>query len=322
MKNLEMNQGLFEDGSTIHFGGEDGEQFDFLAGFDDEGTSAGTAEADTTAEAEDTGDGFSDPETEEAGTDDGVAPTTEQDAAEVPADPEKYTFIAKIDHKDQEVTVAKEDLPTMYQKAQNMDRANQRANTARQEADQYKKNLDRIAATARTLNFQGETPEEVIQAMLDSVTESARNAKVSSMVNAGTAKDVAEFIVDQQMKPQEPVEVPASVSEGTQSDVPTPEQFNQDLQMLLARRPELRQQTHFPDEVLQAYAQGEDLTVAYLDYESRKSAAEKAELENQNRIFKQNQESANKAPVRGVSGSGTTGAKEDPWLAGFDDESW
>ena len=322
MDNFEINKSLFEDGSTIQFGGEGGEEFDFLAGFDDDGADAGTATADTTAEAEDMGDDFATPDSEETGAEEGAAPTTEQGAAEGQEEPETYTFIAKIDHKDQEVTVAKQDLPTMYQKAQNMDRANQRATTARQEADQYKRNLDRIAATARTLDFQGETTEEVIQAMLDSVTESARSARVNSMVSAGTAKDVAEYIVGQQMKPQEPVEAPASASEGAQSGIPTPEQFNQDLQLLLARRPELRDQTHFPDEVLQAYAQGENLTVAYLDYESRKAAAEKAELENQNRIYKQNQESASKAPVRGVAGSGASAAREDQWLAGFDDEYW
>ena len=321
MKDFEINKSLFEDSSTIDFGGDDGNEFDFLAGFDDEGTETGTATADTTAEAGD-GDGFADPQTEEAGADEGAAPTTEQGAAEAGADTDKYTFIAKIDHKDQEVTVSKDDLPTMYQKAQNMDRANQRATVARQEADHHKQNLERIAATARNLNFEGETSEEVIQAMLNSLTESARSAKVSSMVSAGTNKEVAEFIVDQQMKPQEPVQAPASVSAEGKNATPTPEQFNQDLQMLLARRPELRNQTHFPEEVLQAYAQGEDLTVAYLDYESRKATAEKAALESQNRIYKQNQESASKAPVKGVSGSGTTGAKEDPWLAGFDDADW
>ena len=62
--------------------------------------------------------------------------------------------------------------------------------------------------------------------------------------------------------------------------------------------------------------------ITYLDYESKQSAAEKQALEKQNRIFRQNQESANRAPVKGVSGSGGISSKEDPWLAGFDDPYW
>ena len=201
--------------------------------------------------------------------------------------------------------------------------------------------MEEIASMARALGFDGETPEATIRAMMSGVTNSTREQRVEALVNDGTAKEVAEFIVDQQMKPvpaaqtHEPEaeeqhqddepdiqdDAAGDVDDGSQP--PSPEQFNLDLQKLLARRPGILESGKpFPEEVLTAYMKGENLTVAYLDYESKQSAAEKQELEKQNRIFRQNQESAQRAPVKGVSGSGGITSKEDPWLAGIDDTDW
>lgn len=95
------------------------------------------------------------------------------------------------------------------------------------------------------------------------------------------------------------------------------------MQALLKRRPELVSKTDkFPEEVLQAYIGGENLTVAYLDYEAKQAAAEKKALEEANRVLQRNQESARRAPVKGVASSGGTGGKEDPMLAGFDETYW
>ena len=301
----DIEQKAFEDESTIHFGG-DGEEIDFFAGFDDD---AGTQ----------------------------AAPTTEQQSAE----PEKLTFKAKIDHQEQDVSIEADELPTIYQKAQNMDRAVQRANKAQQDMEQYRNSMEEIASMARALGFNGDTPEAAIRAMMTGVTSSTREQRVEALVNDGTAKEVAEFIVDQQMKPVPVVQThEPEVEEGQQqeepdiqdeaagdvddgSQPPSPEQFNLDLQKLLARRPGILESGKpFPEEVLSAYMKGENLTVAYLDYESKQSAAERQELEKQNRIFRQNQESAQRAPVKGVSGSGGITSKEDPWLAGIDDTYW
>lgn len=330
----EIEQQAFEDESTIHFGG-DGEEIDFFAGFDDD---AGAQVAPTTeqqsAEPEDSS------EAEESAAQDGdgtEAPTTEQQSAE----PEKLTFKAKIDHQEQDVSIEADELPTIYQKAQNMDRAVQRANKAQQEMEQYRNNMEEIASMARALGFNGDTPEAAIRAMMTGVTSSTREQRVEALVNDGTAKEVAEFIVDQQMKPvpapqthdpeteEQKQDNEPDIQDEAEGDVddanqpPTPEQFNMDLQKLLALRPGvLESGAPFPEEVLQAYMAGENLTVAYLDYESKQSAAERQELEKQNRIFRQNQESAQRAPVKGVSGSGGITSKEDPWLAGIDDTYW
>lgn len=323
MSKNEFDSSLFEDSSTVHFEDDGGAEFDFLAGFDDEVTDAGEAGADTTAEPAETVEGTGD-EADTEGFDEGgeEAPTTEQTETQTEASPTKLTFRVKIDHQDQDVSVDESELPGLYQKAANMDRANQRANEAKQEAAQHKEYIDRIAQAARVLDFQGETSEDVIQAMLDGITASARDAKVQSMMDAGTAKEVAEFIVNQQMQAEPARPAQAEQPPAETGGAPTPEQFSKDLQSLLTRRPELRDLKEFPEEVLSAYAQGENLTVAYLDYESRRNASERNAFENQNKILKQNQESANKAPVRGVAGSGANTAKEDPWLQGFDDEYW
>lgn len=330
----DIEQKAFEDESTIHFGG-DGEEIDFFAGFDDDaGTQAAPTTEQQSAEPEDSG------EAEESAAQDGdgeEAPTTEQQSAE----PEKLTFKAKIDHQEQDVSIEADELPTIYQKAQNMDRAVQRANKAQQDMEQYQNSMEEIASMARALGFNGETPEAAIRAMMTGVTSSTREQRVEALVNDGTAKEVAEFIVDQQMKPvpvvqthepevedgqqqEEPDiqdEAAGDVDDGSQP--PSPEQFNLDLQKLLARRPGILESGKpFPEEVLSAYMKGENLTVAYLDYESKQSAAERQELEKQNRIFRQNQESAQRAPVKGVSGSGGITSKEDPWLAGIDDTYW
>ena len=74
---------------------------------------------------------------------------------------------------------------------------------------------------------------------------------------------------------------------------------------------------------MRAYADGADLLSAYSAY--RVQASEKAakSIKKENQILKQNAASAAKAPVKGVSGGGSTNQKkEDPFLKGFDSDNW
>ena len=321
---MEFDSKLIQDESAIDFGG-DGTEFDFTAGFDDvpehsnDDTSPTTDEAVETQDSDVVTNGDNADETDET-------PTTESDPSEESDNP--LTFKVKIDHQEQDITLSPDDLPTMYQKAANMDRANQRAEAARQEADRYKDFVAGWADVAKTLGFEGSSPEETIQAMLSGVTESAVSSKVNQLVEGGTAQEVAEYVVKQQLGLDKlPTLESAAPEESSAAEVddgpPSPEQFSRDLQVLLEKRPDLGASGEpFPDEVLQAYMQGENLTVAYLDYEAKHTAAEREVLEKQNRIYKQNQESAARAPVKGVQGSGATGGKEDFWTAGFDDPTW
>ena len=76
--------------------------------------------------------------------------------------------------------------------------------------------------------------------------------------------------------------------------------------------------TEMPEEVVQATQQGVDLLTAYAVYRSRNTAKAAASLKKENEVLKQNAASAAKAPVRGVTGGGSTAQKEDPWLKAFD----
>ena len=323
---MEFDEKLFQEESAIDLGG-DGAEFDIFAGFDDEpetsdGSAAPTTEQDAGGASEEaTGAEGQTPEAQPASD---PAPITEQTEAS------PLTFKAKIDHEEQDITLNPEDLPTIYQKATNMDRAVQRAEEAKQESDRYRNYVTGLADVAQKLGFEGDTPEARLDAMLSGVADGAISARVSQLVQGGTAQEVAEYVVKQQIGIGDlPTLGTTAADDGQTAEAegtagpPSPEQFSQDLQNLLARRPDLGANGEpFPDEVIQAYMRGEDLTVAYLDYEAKHTAAEREELEKQNRIYKQNQESAARAPVKGVKGSGSTGGQEDIWTAGFADPTW
>jgi hypothetical protein len=310
---------------------------DLFAGFDDTApVTETTGEAEEAAESsgeesEETQVPFSQDTTrdEEPAAETEATPTTEQQPQ--PDEAGDLTFNAKINHQEQSVTLRRDELPTIYQKAQNMDRAVQRANEAKEELGRYKAMVDQAMGLAKVMNFSGETPEATIEAMVNGISETARNSQVSAMVEAGTAQEVAEYIVDQRMKDaRESVaetEVPASSAETETAEPmapPTTEQFSADLQTLFQKRPELRStQTPFPDQVLKAYMNGENLTAAYLEYEARQNAQELETLRKQNQVYQQNEAAAQKAPIKkGVSASGGTQQQEDPMLVGFDDPYW
>ena len=335
--NSEFDQAMFEDNSTVQLGGY-GDQ-ELFAGFDDEeqasvsdANAEDTTDAETAenAETQDSGTDGAEESANGAPEDQEEAPTTEQ-----PSAPEKLSFKAKIDHKEQDVSIVPEDLPVIYQKSVNMDRAVQRAAEAQKELERYKGVVGSVASMAQMLNYSGDTPEAAIEAMISGITKSQRESRIQELVSGGTAQAVAEFVVDQQMQsavqrsteqaPNDDAnDVPEdTIAEEAGGDAPSQEQFAKDLRALLDLRPELVGKTDkFPEEVLQAYISGENLTVAYLDYEAKQAAAEKKALEKANRVLQHNQESARRAPVKGVASSGGTGGKEDPWLAGFDETYW
>jgi hypothetical protein len=323
---------IFSNSSDVTLDTEGG--LDLFAGFDD------TAPVTETTGAEEAAESMADEERAEAASSQDTtqedapapetetAPTTEQQPQ---TDENDLTFNAKINHQEQSVTLRRDQLPTIYQKAQNMDRAVQKATEAKEALERYKGMVDQAMGLAKVMNFSGETPEATIEAMVNGLSETARTAKVNAMVEAGTAKEVAEYIADQQMKDARDSVAEAEVTEEAAAEEsaetvtpPTSEQFLQDLQELTARRPGIKGTTDpFPQEVMEAYMRGENLTTAYLEYEANQAAKELAELRRQTQILQQNQASAQKAPIKtGVSASGPDQAQEDPMLQGFDDPYW
>jgi len=308
------------------------DDFDFTAGFDSTGS-------EDTAVTENPTEGDTTPETgteepapaEEANPSETSesAPTTEQG----PEDNGKLHFTAKIDHQEQEIDLDPKELPTIYQKAANMDRAVKRATDIENQVAELQGRLSDIASLARVLNFEGDTDEAVIAAMREGLTDGARKSQIDAMVGEGTSQQVAEYIADQRIKEAAQAKQQAVPSAPDESGVPSPEQFSKDLQELLELKPELKNPgTQFPDEVLQAYMGGANLKDAYFRWETTSTAAKNAELEERNaelakqlKILQQNQASAQRAPVRGVSSGGGAASgqqAEDPYTAGFDDDYW
>lgn len=78
-----------------------------------------------------------------------------------------------------------------------------------------------------------------------------------------------------------------------------------------------------PDEVARAVAAGAPLLSAYVAYREKQTSKAAASLKRENEVLKQNAASAAKAPVRGVTGGGSTQQKkESDFLKGFNSDEW
>ena len=92
--------------------------------------------------------------------------------------------------------------------------------------------------------------------------------------------------------------------------------YGEQVRELFQARPELRGQ-ELPQEVLLACVDGKPLTEAYSDY-ARAHSRDAESLRRENRVLRQNAQSAARAPVRGVSrGGGPDAQPEDAFLWGF-----
>lgn len=89
---------------------------------------------------------------------------------------------------------------------------------------------------------------------------------------------------------------------------------------LLRAHPELRGKP-LPDDVTRlAVDGGVPLTEAYRSYAEKETKAELERLREENRVYRQNEEAARRAPIQPVADSGVQEKAKDPFLAGF--ESW
>ncbi len=89
---------------------------------------------------------------------------------------------------------------------------------------------------------------------------------------------------------------------------------------LLRAHPELRGKP-LPDDVTRmAVDEGVPLPEAYRSYAEKETKAELERLREENRVYRQNEEAARRAPIQPVADSGVQEKAKDPFLAGF--ESW
>lgn len=314
-----------EDETFLPEGWAEGDDF-----FDDEAWTGGTQvdePASTTAEPE--------PDHAEEESHDG-APTTEQpeetdeqsaeeeetnedsgQSSEDVAEPRKLKFRAKIDREELDVELDEAELPAIYQKAQVVDRVQQRL-AQQKDFEAYKNFNEQASVTARALGY--ESAEE----MLQQVSEKYRNDKIDELVYAGTPKEIAEDYVNRMMgakpaiKEHVPVEQPAVVTE----EQPAVRDFKAEAAQFFAAHPEWVGK-QIPNEVSNAWAAGKSLEEAVAAYGAKQSSAEASKLRKENQVLRQNAAAAAKAPVKGVTGGGKTDTSaEDPFIKGFDSDEW
>ena len=286
--------------------------FDVTAGFNGTVTDAPVEEAPAAEE----------PVVEEA-------PTTEPENTD-----RDISFTAKVDHNETQVSIKESELPTYYQKAQNMDRAVQRANEAQEKLNEITAKLNRLAAVGKaTLGLEGDDPDTILANMESGMTDTAIKSRARTYTNTDAeiaeahVKSVLKDAIDESVAQFGVVtptaeSVDTSASESEEPSVRPFEEFQRDVERLIAVRPDLKG-TEMPTEVMSYYKGGMDIMNAFAMYESHKMAADNEELKKQNAILQQNQASAKKAPIRsGVSGGGSVNLQEDPWTAGFNSRRW
>lgn len=298
---------FFDDKSWSSNAGEAAEEDDFFAdeaGVSDTDGTALAAGAPTTEPAAETPPAPAGEVTTEE-----EAPTTEP-TEPVAAEPRKIRFKARIDHEDIDAEIDESDLPAIYQKA---------AATDRYQAKLAKANptLARMEQLAKRSGY------ESAEAMLDAQEQFAHDDAVERLVNAGTPRELAEDYAARRYGRTAEATPSAETDliehpETTPTQNPQARDFAAEIKALWDLRPDLRGTT-IPSEVAAAAANGQNLTLAYLSYESKANKADADRLRRENDVYKQNAAAAAKAPVKGVTGGGATDTQpKDPFLEGFD----
>ena len=128
--------------------------------------------------------------------------------------------------------------------------------------------------------------------------------------------EVVESAVESVETPREAEQAPSSEPESV-----SPNDLVHALARLRTLYPEAAD-TPLPAEVLNTYRAGGDIVGAYAAYKSKADADSIAALRAENEALKRNQASTQRAPVRGVAGGGVESKAEDPFLAGFNRDTW
>jgi len=269
------------------------------------------------------------------------APATEQTEETVPAEPDaridapatdvetkastKRRVRYQFDHEDREEEIDDADLPEILQKARSVDRYKERQKS-------FQSLRDRLDTTAKALKYESG------EAFLDAVLDNARDTEKSALRQQGVPDEIAEDYVTRKYSEAEAAR--AANAEPTEeqppasgSAAPASRDYKGEALALLRARPELLGK-QLPQEVyVLANEPGQTLLSAYTEYESKAAQAEadkarrdaetaKSDVEKlrkENRILKNNADSAERAPVSGVSKGGRAEDTDadDPFLKGF-----
>lgn len=269
-------------------------------------------ETDVFEDEETDGEGYSEEgdDAEDPTTDDGAEPmngSDEEDGSPTTGDytsEGKLRFEATVDHRTETVELDPADLPTIYQKAQVFDRYQQRVNDLEAETKAW----DRVAA-----GLQFESREALLKGLIENSVQDYISEHPS--VPEEMARD---FV----MRKFEGAEIRSTAKE--QEQQPGQRDFKAEVAELFRTHPEARSE-RIPDEVTNdAISMNKPLVQAYADWKARTASAKATRAERENKILKQNQAAAARAPVTKTTGGGKTDTKPvDDFLRGFnDDGSW
>lgn len=295
--------------ALIPEGWTDAEGADF---FDPDTWGAGAAAADAQTGGGEDGSGEpqdgTDGQTRTTGEDDGPDTVGAEEDGSTTAGTDgagnKLRFRATIDHMDEDVELDPADLPAIYQKARALERYQKRASDMEAELAEW----DAVAAGLKYADRK---------TMRESVVENAITAYLEE--HPGVPEDMARDYITRQFKR----EVKAEAKEPTDEGKAPARDFKQEVDALYRTYPQARLEK-LPAEVANdTVRSGKPLVQAYAEYLARKAAADAQTVQKENKILKQNQASAAKAPVSKVTGGGNTDTSPtDDFLAGFNSDGW
>lgn len=280
------------------------------ASADDAQTEAEGTQTDTETDAAPATEPAEEPASADDGDADAAVPAT--DAQEtMPSTKRRVRY--QFDHEDREEEIDDADLPELLQKARSVDRYKQRLDSAQSVQD-------KLTSTARAMKYDS------AEAFLDAILENAKSSEMEALRGKGVPDEIAEDYVSRKYAgAAAPAVQTAQQTQDTQAQSGGRD-YVAEAKELLTARPGLAGK-ELPAEVYAAASQpGVTLLQAYTEYERKatQAEAEKArneadKLRKENRILKNNADSADRAPVSGVSKGGRAEDKDanDPFLKGF-----
>lgn len=241
------------------------------------------------------------PEEQKPEKENGVAAEVGENSVSDPAQQQEVDGF-RFQYNGQEVTVTQADLPELYRKAQE----HGAISAMQAEANDI----------AKTMGFND------VKAMMAKALENYREGEIRRLVDSGSAtEEVARFMVETKMQAARPQTAAPNAQTAPRRGI---EQFRQELNELVAMRPDLKESLagggQLPQEVVTGCVKsGIPLRTAYAEYEAKEARANAERIRQENEILKQNEQNAKKAPVKSVTaGGGVKAAGKDPFLVGFE----
>lgn len=214
-------------------------------------------------------------------------------------------FTATVDHVQRDVELDPADLPAIYEKSTAVDRYKARISALEEELKQW----DSLASGLKYENREAlrnglfEAQVQDFIAEHPSVPEEMARDYITRQLGAVQAKPAT----------QEPESAPDQTQD---------RDYKQEVSDLFSAFPDARYEM-IPDEVTnEAISKNIPLVQAYASWKAKTATATASRVQRENKILKQNQAAAARAPVSRVTGGGQTDTKpQDDFLRGFEDDS-